>query len=84
MLNEYANAENLNKLAYTITGVYLDVMQYEKKLLNEYRKNMVAAKKYMKLVYDNSCSEKERYFLKEEMDRVISKPNVSKKPKKVL
>ncbi len=79
LLREYEKAEKLIKHAYTIKGVNLAAIQYREGLLHEYQKNMVTAKRFMKLAYDNSCNEEERSFLKHELGRVKSKLNVSKK-----
>ena len=56
-------------------------MQYREGLLYEFGKNMVTAKRLMKLAYDNSCNKEEREFLKNELERVKLKLKVSKKKK---
>lgn len=81
LLKEYEKAEKIIKHAYTIKGVNLSIMQHREGLLNEYKKNMVTAKRFMKLAYDNSCNEEERNFLKNELERVKSKVNAAKKKK---
>lgn len=81
ILKDYKKAEKLIKFSYTIKGVNMAVMQHREGLLYESRKNMIKAKKLMKLAYNNSCNEEERSFLKNELDRVESKLKVVKRKK---
>jgi tetratricopeptide (TPR) repeat protein len=82
ILKDYKKAEKLIQHAYTIKGANVPIMHHREGLLNEFRKNMVKARRFMKLAYENSCNEEERSFLKNELDRVKSKLNTSKKKKK--
>ena len=79
ILGEYKRAEKLIKHSYTVKGISITAMQYREGLLNEYQKNMLTAKKLMKLAYENSCNQEERTFLKNELERVKSKINAKKK-----
>ena len=81
LLNEYEKAEKLIKHSYTIKGINLTAMQYQEGLLYEYRKNLVAARKLMKLAYNNSCNEDERNYIKKELERVKNKMSITKTKK---
>jgi len=74
-LKEYGKAEKLIRFAYKIDGIHLPSIQHKEALLNEHRKNLVAARKLMKLAYENSCIEEERKFLKNEAERIKLKLN---------
>ena len=78
-LGDYKRTEKLLNYAYSIKGINRVAMQYREGLLNEHRKNMLAAKKFMNMAYENSCNQEERSFLKNELERVKSKMNAKKK-----
>ncbi len=80
-LKEYNKAKKIIKHAYTINGLNYAIMLHHEGLLNEYQGKLLKAKELMKSAYNNSCNERERSFLKNELDRVKSKIKVKKKKK---
>lgn len=78
VLKDYKKAQKLIKHAYSIKGINIAAMQYREGLLNEHRKDLMAAKKLMTQAYNNSCHEEERSFLKKELQRVVTKLGSSK------
>ncbi|MGE5811967.1 MAG: tetratricopeptide repeat protein [Ignavibacteria bacterium] len=76
---EYGKANKLIKYAYKIKGINISRLKYYEGLIAEVTGDYLKAKEYMKFAYGSSFRKAEREFLKEELDRVISKLKTLKK-----
>ena len=81
-IGEFGRAKKLIKYAYKIKGISVWRLKYYEGLIAEIKGDYLKAKKCMKLAYANSYRKNERVFLKDELERVKSKMEPSKKARK--